>query len=220
MNKTLSEKLKIKSGNLLLLLDAPKVYEDELSALAQDFKMHTQIISNPDVIQLFVTHGKDLINWIEKLLPCFKNNPIFWVTYPKKPSGIATDLGMMHHWDELTRFGMRPVSAISINENWTALQVKNNHEVKKSASSKSEIEKSSFSEFINQQNRTVKLPDDLETVLNKEHEALNFFYSLSFTNQKEYVIWILSTKQLKTREERIKNTFEKLKNRKKNPSEK
>jgi uncharacterized protein YdeI (YjbR/CyaY-like superfamily) len=49
---------------------------------------------------------------------------------------------------------------------------------------------------------------------------LQFFEELSFTNKKEYVLWINDAKKEETREKRLVETLEKLKAGKKNPSEK
>jgi len=47
-----------------------------------------------------------------------------------------------------------------------------------------------------------------------------FYQGLSYSNKKEYVAWILSAKQEKTRSERLIKMVEKLSEGKKNPSEK
>jgi len=47
-----------------------------------------------------------------------------------------------------------------------------------------------------------------------------FFSSLSFTNQKEYVTWIEGAKKEETRKRRLETALEKLLAGKKNPSEK
>jgi len=47
-----------------------------------------------------------------------------------------------------------------------------------------------------------------------------FYQGLSYSNKKEYLGWILSAKQEKTRGERLIKTVEKLSEGKKNPAEK
>jgi len=60
----------------------------------------------------------------------------------------------------------------------------------------------------------------MRAVLAPSTAAFNFFQSLSFSNKKEYVVWILSAKQEKTKNERLTKLSEKLLAGKKNPSEK
>ena len=69
-------------------------------------------------------------------------------------------------------------------------------------------------------NKIITLPDDLKAVLKLNETALNFYDQLSYSNRKEYVLWVLTAKQEKTREDRIQKTVEKLLGRKKNPTEK
>jgi uncharacterized protein YdeI (YjbR/CyaY-like superfamily) len=61
---------------------------------------------------------------------------------------------------------------------------------------------------------------ELGKLFTKHKEAQEFFSSLSFTNQKEYVTWIEGAKKEETRQRRLETALEKLLAGKKNPSEK
>lgn len=63
--------------------------------------------------------------------------------------------------------------------------------------------------------RTVVIPADVEVLLNGNREAKELFNSLSFTNRKEYIAWIESTKKEETRTNRLMVFIEKLSNKKK-----
>ena len=67
-----------------------------------------------------------------------------------------------------------------------------------------------------------KAPENYLAVLEPlpEGAKAEFNPALSFTNKKEYVVWILSAKQEKTRTDRLAKIVEKLLAKKKNPSEK
>jgi uncharacterized protein YdeI (YjbR/CyaY-like superfamily) len=60
----------------------------------------------------------------------------------------------------------------------------------------------------------------MHQALSASAAAMAFYESLSFSNKKEYVVWILSAKQEKTKTERLEKLVEKLLTGKKNPSEK
>ncbi len=220
MDNPLLKKLKITSGYKVCILHAPENYLSALEPVPSDIKLIFDEKVEADAFQLFVTHGEQLATALKNLKHFLNPDTLLWITYPKKPSGIPTDLGMMHHWSELKPFGLRPVAAISVNEQCTALQIKPEYQVKKSPASNTEITKSEFGAYIDQEQRLVKLPEDLFGVLKAKPETLNFFDSLSFTNKKEYVLWFLTAKQEKTREERKLKIMEKLQAKKKNPSEK
>jgi hypothetical protein len=51
--------------------------------------------------------------------------------------------------------------------------------------------------------RTVDVPKDLAKALSRSSKAKTFFESLSYSNQRWYVLWIESAKKVETREARI-----------------
>jgi hypothetical protein len=66
--------------------------------------------------------------------------------------------------------------------------------------------------------RTIEIPADLQDALTSKKKAMDFFDTLSYTNRKEYVVWITSAKKEETRERRVQETITKLLAGKKNPS--
>jgi hypothetical protein len=153
-------------------------------------------------------------------VPLLKPDTIFWITYPKKSSGIVSDLEMMSSWDEPAKYGLRTVAAAAIDETWTAIRLKPEGQSKVSEFGNGEIKKNEHAAFIDLENRKIVLPPDMQQVLAKSVGAMSFYDSLSFSNKKEYVVWILSAKQEKTKNERLEKLTGKLLSGKKNPSEK
>jgi hypothetical protein len=68
--------------------------------------------------------------------------------------------------------------------------------------------------------RTVDMPPQLVKLLKSNANARKFYDTLSYTNRKEYAVWISSAKKSETLEKRVSQTLVKLLARKKNPSEK
>jgi hypothetical protein len=66
--------------------------------------------------------------------------------------------------------------------------------------------------------RIVEVPEDLKHALAKEKKAEAFYNTLSFTNRKEYAVWVSSAKKPETREKRVTESIRKLLAGKKNPS--
>ncbi len=64
------------------------------------------------------------------------------------------------------------------------------------------------------------MPQQLIKLLKSNANAKNFFDGLSYTNRKEYAVWISSAKKSETLEKRLAQTLTKLLAGKKNPSEK
>jgi hypothetical protein len=71
-----------------------------------------------------------------------------------------------------------------------------------------------------EEERVVDMPEDLKKLIFKNRQAREFYESLSYTNRKEYAVWISSAKKEETREKRLEQTLSKLLGGKKNPSEK
>ncbi|MBL4937684.1 DUF1905 domain-containing protein [Clostridium sp. YIM B02515] len=55
--------------------------------------------------------------------------------------------------------------------------------------------------------RVVQLPEDFKKVLEESKKAKEFFYCLSYTNQKKYIEWITNAKKIDTREKRIEESI-------------
>ena len=127
---------------------------------------------------------------------------------------------MMGNWDELSKHGLRVVTSISVNETWTALRFKPEEETKLSDARNANIRNNEYSNFIDVDNKQIILPPDIAEALHDKSQAMAFYQQLSYSNKKEYVLWILTAKQEKTRNERLIKLVEKLLERKKNPSEK
>ena len=59
--------------------------------------------------------------------------------------------------------------------------------------------------------RVIEIPPDLAKELKQDKEAKKFFDTLSYTHQREYVMWINEAKKKETRQNRIVKTIDMLK---------
>jgi hypothetical protein len=73
---------------------------------------------------------------------------------------------------------------------------------------------------LDTEERTVEIPEALALLLEENPTAKLFFDTLSFSNRKEYAVWIRDAKREETRVNRLTATLEKLHSGKKNPAEK
>ena len=215
-----AKKLLIKQGKCWLFYNAPVNYLAVLEPLPEGATAKFVLNGNFDGIQLFVIDSKDLIVSLKIIAPLLMPDTIFWITYPKKSSGIKSDLEMMGSWDEPAKYNLRTVASAAIDETWTAIRLRHKGQSNVSEFCNEEIKKNEHSAFIDLDKRVITLPPDMKEVLEQSPNALAFYHGLSFSNKKEYVVWILSAKQEKTRTERLGKIVEKLLSMKKNPSEK
>lgn len=216
----LVRKLRVKPGHRVLIVNAPGNYTELLEPLPPETTFFISPEGTFDGVHLFVINSGELqrdLAWLQEHL---RPDSIFWIIYPKKSSAMISDLEMNQSWDETKKYGLAGVAAVAINETWTALRFRPADQLKRSEVCNSEIEKNALGEYIDVQNRVVRLPPDLLFAMQRDPESIDIFNSLSYTNKKEYVSWVLTAKQEKTKTDRINRTVDKLLAGKKNPAEK
>ena len=114
----------------------------------------------------------------------------------------------------MAQLGYEAVRMISLDHVWCAMRFKKAEQVKHI------FEDTIHSEFVDKNARVITTPYELENLFIVNTEAKAFFDGLSFSNKKEYVVWINGSKKEDTKLARLKSTIEKLNNGKKNPSDK
>jgi len=217
---TVAKKLQVKPGKRWLFYCAPENYLATIEPMPEGTERSFDLGGDFDGVQLFVKNSTELKERLKVIVPVLKPDTIFWITYPKKSSGIPSDLEMMSSWDELAAYGYNGVAAAAIDQTWTALRFRPVGQSKVSDSCNEEIKKNEYSNYIDVDNKQIKLPAEMQDVLAPVPAAMEFYQKLSYSNKKEYVIWILSAKQEKTKKERLLKMVEKLSAGKKNPAEK
>jgi len=126
----------------------------------------------------------------------------------------------MGSWDELIPYGLDGVASIAVDETWAASRFRPLGQAKISGVGNQQIRQNEYSAYVDVDNKIITLPEDVNAVLQQSPQAMAFYQQLSYSNKKEYVLWILTAKQDKTRSERLIKLVEKLVAGKKNPSEK
>lgn len=217
---TIAKKLLIKPGQNWLFYNAPENYLPLIEPLPDGATAAFNPTGNFDGIQLFVLNSTELKDGLKVIVPLLVAETVFWLAYPKKSSGIKSDLEMMGDWEEPAKYGLHVVTAASINETWTALRFRMVGLSKQSGTRNEAIKTNEYSAYIDVEKKLITLPPEMEGVLGKSSAAMSFYQSLSYSNRKEYVVWILSAKQEATKADRLGKLLEKLVAGKKNPSEK
>ncbi|SDC11384.1 YdeI/OmpD-associated family protein [Pedobacter soli] len=220
MENSFLKKLQVKPGFKVKIVDAPENAAAIFGDIPADVVMQYQDTADFNALITFSTSKAQLNAQIKDNIGQMDTKTICWVFYPKKTSKIPSDLELMKSWEELSGFGLTPCASAAVNETWTALRLKFISEVKPSGMRNDHIKTNEFGEYIDPVNKTVKLPEDLQTLLAAHTEAYAYFNTLAYSHKKEYVLWILTAKQEKTRTSRLEKTIEMLLNKKKNPSDK
>jgi hypothetical protein len=216
MPSTVAQKLKIKEGDILLILHAPAEFKKQSGPLPAGVKIIAEG-KTYNQVHWFVSTKAQMEKELKKILTLIKENIICWIYYHKGSSNIQTDLTRDKGWDALLAHSdtLTWISLISFDETWSAFGCRLKTVADKSKEAKPK--ERPVLQYIDAATKTIRLPEDLAAVLKKNKAAADFFNNLSFTNRKEYVEWIVTAKQDATRKMRVEGTMERLAKQWKNP---
>jgi hypothetical protein len=125
--KTVAAKMGFKSGHRVLALNAPRGYEALVGGLPPGAKLVKDTTSAAvvaDLVHLFVKDRAELGREAARALAGVGDGNLLWISYPKKTSGIATDISRDVGWEPIRAAGWEPVSIVSIDDTWSALRWK------------------------------------------------------------------------------------------------
>jgi hypothetical protein len=215
MATSIADKLKIKAGATLLTLNAPPEFKKHLTGLPAGVKIVTNG-KTYNQVHWFVMNRKQMENELSKVLKLVTGNVICWIYYPKGTSKLQTDLTRDKGWDELLkRDNLTWISLISFDDTWSTFAFRIKTEADKKKEAKPKVRE--IWDWVDPKSKTVRLPDDFALALKKSKKAISQFDTLSFTNKKEYLEWIVTAKREETRGERVKGSVERLEKGWKNP---
>jgi hypothetical protein len=215
----LAKKLQIKPGKKWLIYNAPKGYLKSLEPLPENVRCSIAAKGEFDGIQLFAKNKAELAESLKVIAPLLKPDTIFWIAYPKRNSGMESDM-RMGDWDEMTKLKLQGVASIAVDDKWAGSRFRPEGQAKISGTAKNEIRQGDFAAYIDVDNKVITLPLSIKRILQQTPQAFSFYQQLSYSNKKEWLLWILTAKQEKTRTERLAKLVERLTAGKKNPSEK
>ena len=214
---SISDKLKIKENTTILTINAPSDFKKALEGLPKGVTVATTG-NDYDQVHWFVLSKAQLEREMSKVMKLVKPNIVLWVYYPKGTSKIQTDLTRDKGWDSLLAQTTKLtwISLISFDDTWSVFGFRGKTEADKKRDAKPREQREIY-KWVNATKKEIKLPDDLADALKKNKKEAAYFDSLSFTNKKEYLEWIVTAKREETRAERIKGTLERLGKEWKNP---
>jgi hypothetical protein len=120
--KTVAQKLFIREGYTVLLLNAPRGYAGVLGELPKGAKTVTKATRPVELIQVFATKKAEMLQLLRKAKPLLEPEGLLWATYPKAGQK-DTDLKREVIWECAEAVGMRTVAAIAVDEVWSALRL-------------------------------------------------------------------------------------------------
>lgn len=206
MENKLTKKLKLQAEEKNLLLQAPDSFIQAVQEISFDTTPGEEAY---DYVQLFVQSQEELNTHAPAALKVLKENGKLWFCYPKKTSGIKTDIHRDKGWEVVHKAGYAGVAAVSIDSTWSALRFR----------PESKIERKEDSIFNmnggGAKAKVLEIPEYLQVALDAHPKEKAFFDSLAYTHQKEYVQWVTEAKRADTRQRRLQQMLDLLKEGKK-----
>jgi hypothetical protein len=123
-DKSLAQKLLIKPGQKVLLVNPPKGYKALLGEIPKDVTVLKEAAEPADLIQVFVGSRKDLEQQLPRLKPLLAPKGLLWVTYPKGTSKLKSDINRDSIAAYALTLGLQAVAMISVDEDLSALRLK------------------------------------------------------------------------------------------------
>ena len=118
----LPKKIGIKEGSRIALVNAPEDFARELGPLPPNAEIVTRVTKPLDIVLLFVLTERALLRDFEKLAKKLASNGMIWVAWPKKSSGVATDLSEQRVRSIGLDSGLVDVKICAIDDVWSGLK--------------------------------------------------------------------------------------------------
>jgi hypothetical protein len=120
--RPLVEKLGIREGAEILIVNAPQDYDQLLSPLPDGVSVKKSLVDSMEFIQLFTKHKQELLAEFPKLKKHLRPKGILWISWPKGASKVETDLN-----ENIVRAiglanGMVDIKVCAVDEVWSGLR--------------------------------------------------------------------------------------------------
>lgn len=118
----LAKKLGFKPGFRVRFVGAPAEYANLLGKLPADVTVATATRGTFDLIHLFTKRSADLERQLPKLKAALAKDGMLWISWPKKTSGVATDLTGDVVRETALAGGLVDIKVCAVDETWSGLK--------------------------------------------------------------------------------------------------
>ena len=118
----LAKKLGIKEGSRIGLVNAPKRFQSELGELPENAEFVARLTNSLDIILFFVLTQRELARDFSKFAKKLVSNGMIWIAWPKKSSGVTTDLSFESVQRTGLDAGLVDVKICAVDDTWSGLK--------------------------------------------------------------------------------------------------
>jgi hypothetical protein len=121
--RSLVEKLGIKPRTRIAIIGAPRGYRSTLGALPEGVTVTATPRGSLPFIHLFTTERGALVRKLPTLKRALAQDGALWVSWPKKSSGVSTDLTEDVVREVALAGGLVDVKVCAVDEVWSGLKL-------------------------------------------------------------------------------------------------
>ena len=121
-NKAVAQKLGIKPGFCVFVDGAPSAYGAIVGPLPADVTIKAEPKPSLDMVHLFATRASGLAAKLRRYRKAIAPDGMIWVSWPKKSSGITSDLSDVVVRDIALPLGLVDIKVCAIDESWSGLK--------------------------------------------------------------------------------------------------
>jgi hypothetical protein len=128
--KPVVQKLGIKPGFCIFVDGAPSAYRDIVGSLPANVTAKTALKPPVDMVHVFVKQAAGLAGKLRRYRAAIAPDGMIWVSWPKKSSGVATDLSDVVVRGTALALGLVDIKVCAIDDIWSGLKfvIPKNHE--------------------------------------------------------------------------------------------
>lgn len=119
----LARKLGISAGGVVWAIGAPDDYQTLLAPLPAGARIVARGAAHPEFVHLFIMKRADLVRRLPALRDRLATDGVLWVSWPKRASGVATDVTEDTIREIALPLGLVDVKVCAIDETWSGLKL-------------------------------------------------------------------------------------------------
>ena len=119
----LAKKLGIKPGTSLRAINPPDDYGELLAPLPENVIIAASDIAELDIVHLFTKSRSELARWLHHYPALIKQGGAIWVSWPKKSSGIASEITEGTVREIALPIGLVDIKVCAVDETWSGLKL-------------------------------------------------------------------------------------------------
>jgi hypothetical protein len=127
----LPKKLGVKEGHRVAWLAAPDHFHELLGELPAGVTVSRRLSKGLDVLVQFATSRAELKRRLPKLMEAVFPDGSAWVSWPKKSSGVKTDITEDTIREDALPLGLVDVKVAAVDETWSGLKLVVRKELRK-----------------------------------------------------------------------------------------